>query len=211
MDTPHRKHLKNDEAAEIGIGTMIVFIAAILVAAIAAGVLINTAMKLQSKSQQTGSEATQNVASALSVMRVDGLRSQATGVVDQLDVTVQLAAGAEPVDLSKLVILVDDGQSQVQLVSCALGGAVTDETAEFAMDSLRGSVPDCGVMNAGDLVQLHLGLADSTTPANALPIAGGVDTSTKVSVSLIPNHGASALAAFSTPDGYGDSLQLPLF
>src|ERR1044072_778334 len=100
MDTPHRKHLKQDEAAEIGIGTMIVFIAAILVAAIAAGVLINTAMKLQSKSQQTGNEATQNVASALSVMRVDGLRSETTGTVDQIDVTVQLAAGAEHADPS---------------------------------------------------------------------------------------------------------------
>jgi flagellin FlaB len=211
MDTPHRKHLKQDETAEIGIGTMIVFIAAILVAAIAAGVLINTAMKLQSKSQQTGNEATQNVASALTIMRVDGLRSTATGDVDQIDVTVQLASGADPVDLSKLVILMDDGQQQVQLVTCNAGGAVADETAEFAMDSLRGSVPDCGVMNAGDLVQLHLGLADSTTPANALPIAGGVATSTPVSVSLVPNHGASAVSAFSTPDGYGDALHLALF
>lgn len=211
MDTPHRKHLKKDEAAEIGIGTMIVFIAAILVAAIAAGVLINTAMKLQSKSQQTGNEATQNVASALSIMRVDGLRSEDTGDVDQLDVTVQLAAGAEPVDLSKLVILVDDGQSQVQLVTCKTGGAVTDEDAEFAMSSLRGSVPDCGVMNAGDLVQLKLGKADTTTPASALSLAGGIATSTPVSISLVPNHGASAVAAFSTPDGYGDSLHLSLF
>jgi flagellin FlaB len=211
MDTPHRKHLKQDEAAEIGIGTMIVFIAAILVAAIAAGVLINTAMKLQSKSQQTGNEATQNVASALSIMRVDGLRSQDTGDVDQLDVTVQLAAGAEPVDLSKLVILVDDGQQQVQLVTCKAGGAVTDEDAEFAISSLRGSVPDCGVMNAGDLVQLHLGLADTGTPANALSLAGGIATSTPVSISLVPNHGASAVSAFSTPDGYGDALHLSLF
>src|ERR1041385_8754620 len=152
--------MTKDEHAEIGIGTMIVFIATILVSAVAAGVLINTAQKLQAKSQQTGNEATQNVASALSIMRVDGLRSTATGDVDQIDVTVQLASGADPVDLSKLVILMDDGQQQVQLVTCKAGGAVTDETAEFAMDSLRGSVPDCGVMTAGDLVQLHLGLAD---------------------------------------------------
>jgi archaeal flagellin FlaB len=211
MDTPHRKTMKNDETAEVGIGTMIVFIAAILVAAIAAGVLINTAMKLQSKSQQTGNEATQNVAAALTIMRVDGLRSTTTGDIDQIDLTVQLASGADPVDLDKLVILVDDGEAQFQLVSCATGGEVADEDAEFAMNSLRGAVPDCGVMNAGDLVQLHLGLADAATPANALPVAGGVETSTKTSVSLIPNHGSSAVASFTTPDGYGDALQLGLF
>jgi archaellin len=207
MDTPHRKHLKNDEAAEIGIGTMIVFIAAILVAAIAAGVLINTAMKLQSKSSQTGNEATQNVASALTVMRVDGIRSGAAGDIDQLDVTVQLASGADPVDLDKLVVLVDDGTQQVQLVSCD-DTDPSDGAATFDMSSLRGSVPECGVMNAGDLVQLHLGFADGTAPD---PVGGGIGTSTKVSVSLVPNHGASAVSAFSTPDGYGDALHLPLF
>lgn len=215
MDTPTRRthNLKKDEAAEVGIGTMIVFIAAILVAAIAAGVLINTAQKLQSKSQQTGSEASQNVASALTVMRVDGLRSAAAAAdpIDQLDLTVQLAAGADPVDLSKLVILVDDGQSQVQLVTCKAGGAVTAAASEFATDVLRGAATDCGVMNAGDLVQIHLGKVDTGTPANALPIDGGIATSTKVSVSLIPAHGSSAVVAFTTPDGFGDDLQLGLF
>jgi flagellin FlaB len=205
MSTQH-KPLKQDERAEIGIGTMIVFIATILVSAVAAGVLINTSQKLQAKSQQTGNEATQNVASALNVIRVDGILKTAGGDIDQLDLTVQLASGADPVDLSKLVALVDTGAAQIQLTSCKTGGAVTDEDAEFAMDSLRGDVDDCGVMNAGDLVQLHLG--ESATP---LSIAGGIETSTKVSISLIPAHGTSAVIGFTTPDGYGDATHLALF
>jgi archaellin len=198
--------LNNDERAEIGIGTMIVFIATILVSAVAAGVLINTAQKLQAKSQQTGNEATQNVASALNVIRVDGILKVAGGDIDQIDLTVQLASGADPVDLSKLVILVDTATGQVQLNACKAGGVVTDEDAEFAMDSLRGGVADCGVMNAGDLVQLHLGYA--VTP---LSIAGGLGTAEKLSVSVIPAHGTSAVIGFTTPDGFGDATHLSLF
>lgn len=64
--------------AQVGIGTLIVFIAMVLVASIAGGVLINTAGLLQSKSEQTGQEAQDGVTNRIQVLGVTGEVHQAS-------------------------------------------------------------------------------------------------------------------------------------
>ena len=58
---------KNDEIGSIGIGAMIVFIALILVAAVASAVIIQTGEKLQQNAQQTGSDTQQEISGKISV------------------------------------------------------------------------------------------------------------------------------------------------
>lgn len=57
---------------QVGIGTLVVFVAMVLVAAIAGGVLIDTAGFLQSKSEATGEEASKQVSSRIQVGGVRG-------------------------------------------------------------------------------------------------------------------------------------------
>lgn len=176
---------------------MIVFIATILVSAIAAGVLISTSQKLQAKSTQTGNEATTNVVGTLDVIQVFGVRSGTTGadLIDQLDITVQTSAGADPIDMSTLVFLINDGTTEVTVDTCVPGGTVTAPT-EYAMTVVRGNALDCGFMESGDLVYLHLGLA------GAMPvelIAGGIPENSQVDLQIVPTYGFPVLSKFVVP------------
>ena len=82
---------QSDNLAAIGIGAMIVFIALILVAAVAAAVIIQTAEKLQHNAQTTGQDTTDSMAARLFVVNV------IVGGGTQLDVTFELAPGSDDV------------------------------------------------------------------------------------------------------------------
>ncbi len=60
-------NLENDNVAAIGIGAMIVFIALVLVAAVASAVIIQTGEKLQQNAQQTGSDTQREIGGKITV------------------------------------------------------------------------------------------------------------------------------------------------
>ncbi|MFC7142285.1 archaellin/type IV pilin N-terminal domain-containing protein [Halosimplex aquaticum] len=88
---------------QVGIGTLIVFIAMVLVAAIAAGVLINTAGFLQTKSEETGQQSGQQVTNRLQVAASTGthLADSKVGVVNM---TLKKSPGASNIDLENATV-----------------------------------------------------------------------------------------------------------
>ncbi|WP_436934212.1 archaellin/type IV pilin N-terminal domain-containing protein [Halovenus marina] len=91
--------IDDDERGQVGIGTLIVFIAMVLVAAIAAGVLINTAGFLQSQSEQTGQQSTEQVTDRLQVVSTSGVVDSTDGEIHEVNVTVSKAPGAGDINL----------------------------------------------------------------------------------------------------------------
>lgn len=104
-----------NKRAEMGIGTLIIFIAMISVAAIAANVLIQTSTSLQSKAIETAKQAKENVASRLQLIT---LRAQdgRDGDIEELRSQMKLAPGSNPIDLEQMTISLSVHNATVNLV-----------------------------------------------------------------------------------------------
>jgi len=104
----------DNDRGQVGIGTLIVFIAMVLVAAIAAGVLINTAGLLQSQAEATGEESSAQVTDRVQISTVIGVSGDVDGnensnlvAADELDrigLTVFRSPGADNINLQNAII-----------------------------------------------------------------------------------------------------------
>ncbi|RJU96137.1 MAG: hypothetical protein DWC00_03805 [Candidatus Poseidoniales archaeon] len=134
----NQKETKQDELAAIGIGAMIVFIALILVAAVAAAVIIQTAEKLQQNAQASGDDTQEQMSTKITLINII-IEATATAPANHdLFVTFELAPGSEPTqsdDVGYTVICLDDQGTND-------GG--TDDTTEFAQGDLSGATVHTG-------------------------------------------------------------------
>ena len=90
----NNKEIKNensDTIAAMGIGAMIVFIALILVAAVASAVIIQTAEKLQQNAQETGEGTKDAMASKITIINAIVSNNGASEVT----ITFELAPGSD--------------------------------------------------------------------------------------------------------------------
>jgi len=92
----------NNKKAEMGVGTLIVFIAMLLVAAVAAGVLIQTAGSLQEKSLSTGQQARAQISTNARVIEVSATDGR-NGNLSDFQEIMKLSPGSDPIKIDQII------------------------------------------------------------------------------------------------------------
>ena len=85
--------------AEMGIGTLIIFIALLLVAVVAAGVLLTTTGQMREKSFTTSKQTESQISSNVKVVQVVG-HDGSDGDLEEFQTIYKLSPGSEPIKLS---------------------------------------------------------------------------------------------------------------
>ncbi|MCZ7382127.1 MAG: hypothetical protein O8C64_11245 [Candidatus Methanoperedens sp.] len=175
--------LKNN-TGDVGIGTLIIFIAMVLVAAVAAAVLIQTSGILQQKAQQTGKEATAEVSSNLKIISVVGT-----------------VAGGDPTNITGLVVLAEISAGGSNIDTNTLRYKyINNQTDNFISASFsadREITPD-KVLEPGEL-----GKFTFTIP--------GLAARGKATIQFIPETGTMVQKDIVAPATFGGLTDIQLF
>ncbi len=179
----------------MGIGALIIFIAIILIAAVAASVLITTGGSLQQKALITGSQTEESIASGIEAMTVvasDASASDGTPhKVGDFKVMVRLQSGSQGINLNNTIITVDTETASYSLTYNTTIGAdstAATTTAYVVYYIQNGTNHENGYLNRGDVAKIIFQLSPE------------ISENQLVRIKMIPRVGTYTQIEFYTPD-----------
>ena len=196
------KSLFRNDQGQVGIGTLIIFIAMVLVAAVAAAVLIQTSGVLQQKAATTGTEAIQEVSGNIIVETITGERNSTNDAKLQVyNITIKAAAGAGGIDLEQMIITAGSATELIYLNHSGNLSGTTFTTNEIR-DTDNSFTSDSYVMNSGDLIKITIN-----------GTAVGIDAAPRDEIYFVlaPENGNLVRKDLTTPNSYGINTVVTLY
>ncbi len=196
------------DRGQVGIGTLIVFIAMVLVAAIAAGVLINTAGDLQSQASDTGTETQQAVANQIEVVHAygetnvefdeNGDVTTEASQVDHLNLVVKKSAGSDVIDMTSLTV-----QYTSEETSETLEYGDTSTEGQFGTEGLADTNGDGEALtDTSDRIELSIDLTEN------LEDGGALDPGDSATIELVDQSGAQFSYGVTVPATFSDTAEV---
>ncbi len=208
-------NIRDDEAGSIGIGAMIVFIALILVAAVASTIIIKTAEELQQNAEQTSSDTRQQISGKVAIVDIlvvtaaDTLGS-GTSHVATMDVIWRVSSGSTgiyPADVSYYVTCehsatvglgLDDGTLPASslLTETAITATTELEAGNTYYTTITLGLADTDLDNDVDTADVNPGCDTAATQGETLSmrivVEGGGETLTEWTVHSL-TYGSSMM------------------
>jgi archaeal flagellin FlaB len=180
--------MKLRNKGETGIGTLIVFIAMILVAAIAASVLLGTAGSLQQKALTTGKQTQQEVSSGIQVVTLTGTNGS-DGSVEKFEMLIKLTAGSDALALNDTLVTFDTKSTTQNIKYDGLYGVGTAGTDKFSAEYLKNGTDHLdNYLTTGDIVKVRFNSTNSVFQSSAIKLR------------VVPKHGVIVPVDIVTPD-----------
>lgn len=179
-----------DLKAQVGVGSMILFIAVLLVAALGASTLIQTTGKLQQQAAITSGQGIKEVSTKLAVKSVVGYSTNpSAGTLDKVILTISLATGEELV-LGGLAMSYQAGDVYIPKIHFNASAVDANGIADFYIKALTGD--EDGVLTKNELLELHFWIEDGTSfPLN---------TTTEYTINLSPKGATQTIVRGTTPE-----------
>lgn len=203
--------------AQVGIGTLIVFIAMVLVAVIGAGILFKTAGNLQAKSDQAGAQSNDKVMNRLKLIQTTGQKTYADGD-NEIGAVVLIATKAPNsanIEVQEITMQWLDDTGSYTLVHEAIQTSSVDGrfAHEPARDSDGSLSTDSPVINSrDDRVKLVIDLGASETSSGSSDIYDAYDTITLTDANTIKStglgEGGTASIRLTTQSGASTTVHI---
>jgi len=177
----------------MGVGTLIIFIAIILVAAISAMVIVAMAGNLQQTGIATGMDVEDSVATGIEAMSVIGSDATTDHTIEDLELLLRVQSGSEPINLNNTVILVDTRTTSQDLEYGGVGTAASGTTSYVVSYVKSGPDQENDYLTRGDVVTVYLTLSSSN------------GESERIRVRIVPRLGQTTLIEFITPSVMNDN------
>jgi archaeal flagellin FlaB len=174
----------------MGVGTLIIFIAMILVAAVAAAVLISTSSSLQQRSLLTGSQAEEGISTGAEAVSVTAANASGDHVIEDFEMLLRLQAGSSPMNFNNTVLLVDTTDHAWNMdYSGSTSYQVSTSTGHYGIEYVKqGPDYESGYLSRGDVVKMTFN------------VSSAVAENKRVRLKIVPRVGVATLVEFTTPD-----------
>lgn len=116
--------------AEVGVGTLIIFISLLLVAAIASGVVIQTAGSVQEKALTTGSQARDEVVTGIRTLEVAAI-NVANSSINEITQIIRLTPGSGTLKFDSFLITYNMANASSTLTYAGEGSGVSNNVSGY--------------------------------------------------------------------------------